>query len=124
MRPHHRARAGASATRETPVVDNRNGRTRLSVCSKLRPVSVNYVGMQVDMTRPVDVAVVDEVQMLASPDRGWAWTRALLGLPATEIHLCGEERSVELLRRLCDLCGDTIGEPTASLSACVAYVLK
>ena len=109
MRPHHRARAGASATRETPVVDNRNGRTRLSVCSKLRPVSVNYVGMQVDMTRPVDVAVVDEVQMLASPDRGWAWTRALLGLPASEIHLCGEERSVELLRRLCDLCGDTIG---------------
>jgi len=59
------------------------------------------------MTRPVDVAVVDEVQMVASPDRGWAWTRALLGLPAAELHLCGEKRSVDLLRRLCDLCDDS-----------------
>ena len=42
----------------------------------------------VDMNRAVDVAVVDEVQMVASPDRGWAWTRALLGLPAAELHLC------------------------------------
>lgn len=62
----------------------------------------------VDMKRAVDVAVVDEVQMVSSPDRGWAWTRALLGLPAAELHLCGEKRAVELLRRLCDLCGDNM----------------
>ena len=62
----------------------------------------------VDMNRAVDVAVVDEVQMVSSPDRGWAWTRALLGLPAAELHLCGEKRSVELLQRLCDLCGDSL----------------
>ena len=47
----------------------------------------------VDMNRHVDVAVIDEVQMIASPDRGWAWTRAVLGLPASELHLCGEQRS-------------------------------
>jgi ATP-dependent RNA helicase SUPV3L1/SUV3 len=26
-----------------------------------------------------DVAVIDEVQMMRDPQRGWAWTRALLG---------------------------------------------
>ena len=62
----------------------------------------------VDMKRVVDVAVIDEVQMLASADRGWAWTRALLGLPAAEIHVCGEQRSIELVRRLCGLCGDSL----------------
>jgi ATP-dependent RNA helicase SUPV3L1/SUV3 len=37
-----------------------------------------------------EVAVVDEVQMMADPVRGFAWTRALLGLRADEIHLCGD----------------------------------
>ena len=29
-----------------------------------------------DLTRPIDVAVIDEIQMLSDPDRGWAWTNA------------------------------------------------
>ncbi|EPY15892.1 hypothetical protein STCU_11692 [Strigomonas culicis] len=43
-----------------------------------------HVSCTVEMTpidTPVDVAVIDEVQMIADPERGWAWTRALLGLP-------------------------------------------
>lgn len=36
-----------------------------------------------------DVAVIDEFQLIADPDRGWAWSRAFLGLPAAEIHVCG-----------------------------------
>jgi len=27
-----------------------------------------------------EVAVIDEIQMIREPQRGWAWTRALLGL--------------------------------------------
>lgn len=27
-----------------------------------------------------EVAVIDEIQMIRDPSRGWAWTRALLGL--------------------------------------------
>ena len=27
-----------------------------------------------------EVAVIDEIQMIRDPQRGWAWTRALLGL--------------------------------------------
>eukprot|EP01065_Artemidia_motanka_P048887 TRINITY_DN8002_c0_g1_i3.p1 TRINITY_DN8002_c0_g1~~TRINITY_DN8002_c0_g1_i3.p1 ORF type:complete len:832 (+),score=249.21 TRINITY_DN8002_c0_g1_i3:64-2559(+) len=48
----------------------------------------------------VDVGVVDEVQMIADPSRGWAWCRAVLGLPAREIHLCGEARAVPVVRKL------------------------
>jgi ATP-dependent RNA helicase SUPV3L1/SUV3 len=36
------------------------------------------------------VAVIDEIQMMKDYQRGWAWTRALLGVPAEEIHVCGE----------------------------------
>lgn len=44
--------------------------------------------------RLVDVAVIDEIQMLGNKQRGWAWTQALLGVRAKEVHLCGEERAV------------------------------
>jgi replicative superfamily II helicase len=31
----------------------------------------------VSMTDEVDVAVIDEIQMIGDPFRGWAWTRAV-----------------------------------------------
>lgn len=39
--------------------------------------------------RPVDVAVIDEIQMLLDRDRGWAWTGALVGVPAKDVFVCG-----------------------------------
>ena len=36
-----------------------------------------------------EIGVVDEVQLLGDQQRGWAWTRAVLGLPVRELHLCG-----------------------------------
>ena len=42
------------------------------------------------MTRPVDVAVIDEIQMIADESRGWAWSQALVGVPAkTYVVLVG-----------------------------------
>ncbi|KAH3973440.1 hypothetical protein HBH98_093940 [Parastagonospora nodorum] len=55
-----------------------------------------------------DVAVIDEIQMISHKERGWAWTQAFLGLPAKEIHLCGEARTVPLMRELCALVGDKV----------------
>lgn len=43
--------------------------------------------MRPDM--PVDVAVIDEIQMLQDPDRGSAWTAALVGVPAKQVFICG-----------------------------------
>ncbi|KAK7196822.1 ATP-dependent RNA and DNA helicase, mitochondrial [Novymonas esmeraldas] len=65
--------------------------------------AAEHVSCTVEMTPvdvPVDVAVVDEIQMIADRDRGWAWTRALLGLPARELHLCGEARALPLIQNL------------------------
>ncbi|KAK0735819.1 hypothetical protein B0T21DRAFT_368594 [Apiosordaria backusii] len=58
------------------------------------------------LNKPVDVAVIDEIQMIASEERGWAWTQAVLGLQAKELHLCGEDRVVELIQDLCARIGD------------------
>jgi len=62
----------------------------------------------VDCSRLVDVAVIDEIQMMASEDRGWAWTRAFLGANAREVHLCGETRVVPLVRELAASMGDNL----------------
>lgn len=56
----------------------------------------------------VDVAVIDEIQMISDEMRGWAWSQAVMGLQAKELHLCGEERSVELLEDLCRRMGDKV----------------
>ncbi|KAH8889812.1 hypothetical protein GQ53DRAFT_689784 [Thozetella sp. PMI_491] len=53
-----------------------------------------------------DVAVIDEIQMLADPDRGWAWTQAFLGIQAKELHLCGEERAVDIITDICARLGE------------------
>ncbi|KAL5116483.1 RNA helicase [Pleosporales sp. CAS-2024a] len=55
-----------------------------------------------------DVAVIDEIQMISHKDRGWAWTQAFLGLQAREIHLCGEARTVPIMRELAALVGDKV----------------
>ena len=52
------------------------------------------------------MAIIDEIQMLTDIERGWAWTRALLGLCAKEIHVCGEERAANIVCLLADECND------------------
>ena len=41
-----------------------------------------------------------DVQQIGDEQRGWAWTRALQGVPANEIHLCGDGSALPLVRRL------------------------
>ncbi|KDD71914.1 hypothetical protein H632_c4175p0, partial [Helicosporidium sp. ATCC 50920] len=50
--------------------------------------------------------VLDEIQMIGDQARGWAWTRALLGAPASEIHLCGDGSALGLVAQLAQVCGD------------------
>lgn len=56
----------------------------------------------------VDVAVIDEIQMIGDVERGWAWSQAFLGVQAKEVHLCGEERAVDLIQSLCATIGDKL----------------
>ena len=62
----------------------------------------------VALSNKVDVAVIDEIQMMAHPERGWAWTQALLGLKAKELHVCGEARSVPIVTELAAAIGDKL----------------
>ncbi|KAK5938533.1 RNA helicase [Knufia obscura] len=62
----------------------------------------------VNTSKEVEVAVIDEIQMMGSEDRGWAWTRAFLGANAKEVHLCGEQRVIPLIRELSASMGDTL----------------
>lgn len=70
-------------------------------------VMSNTVEM-VDMGDQYDVGVIDEIQMLGDPQRGWAWTRAVLGAQASELHLCGEARVVPLIRDIAAITGDKL----------------
>ncbi|KAI1423278.1 P-loop containing nucleoside triphosphate hydrolase protein [Xylaria sp. FL1777] len=72
-------------------------------------VDTYFISCTVEMTpmnNPVDVAVIDEIQMIGDAERGWAWSQAFLGVQAKELHLCGEERVVELIQSLCTTLGD------------------
>jgi ATP-dependent RNA helicase SUPV3L1/SUV3 len=60
------------------------------------------------LNQALEVAVIDEIQMISHKERGWAWTAAFLGLQAREIHVCGEARTVPLMRELCALVGDKV----------------
>ncbi|OAD59989.1 hypothetical protein WN48_07834, partial [Eufriesea mexicana] len=55
-----------------------------------------------------DVAVIDEIQLLRDPIRGWAWTRALLGLVANEIHICGEYGALSIVQSICLTTGEVV----------------
>ncbi|VFV23270.1 atp-dependent rna helicase [Lynx pardinus] len=70
-----------------------------------------HVACTVEMcsvTTPYEVAVIDEIQMIKDPARGWAWTRALLGLCAEEVHLCGESAAIDLVTELMYTTGEEV----------------
>ncbi|XP_067626353.1 ATP-dependent RNA helicase SUV3 homolog, mitochondrial [Eurosta solidaginis] len=71
----------------------------------------SHVACTVEMTSvntPYEVAVIDEIQQLRDPQRGWAWTRAFLGLIAEEVHVCGEAGALELLQKICETTNETV----------------
>ena len=55
-----------------------------------------------------DIAVIDECQLVADRDRGGAWTDAILGLCADEIHLCASPDAEQILTRMIAECGDEV----------------
>ena len=74
---------------------------------------------------PYESAVVDEFQLVGDFHRGWAWTRAILGiqvltdiavgasseknndtLQAKEIHLCGSPTMLGIVKKICAITGN------------------
>lgn len=59
-----------------------------------------------NISRIYDVGVIDEIQIINDNQRGDAWSRALLGLSAFEIHLCGAMSSKNLLIKILEDTGE------------------
>ena len=55
-----------------------------------------------DFNQFYDVAVIDEAQMIADPSRGAAWTRAIFGVNAEEVHICLAPEAAFIIRYLLD----------------------
>ena len=45
---------------------------------------------------------------MGCPQRGYAFTRAVIGLPALELHLCGDPAMVPLVERIAAELGDSL----------------
>lgn len=76
--------------------DRSEGDTHVAATAEKLDLSVSY-----------EVAVIDECQMISDPERGFAWTRAILGVLAPEIHLCAAPEARDLLIRIIESTGDT-----------------
>jgi len=54
----------------------------------------------------VDLAVIDEAQMIFDHSRGWAWTQAIVGVPAQEVVIICSAYAVPAIENLLGLCGE------------------
>nr|XP_043624518.1 DExH-box ATP-dependent RNA helicase DExH16, mitochondrial [Erigeron canadensis] len=61
-----------------------------------------------DVNHEYDCAVIDEIQMLGCKTRGFSFTRALLGIAASELHLCGDAAAVPLIEDILSVTGDNV----------------
>lgn len=56
---------------------------------------------------PYDICVIDEAQMISDSQRGWAWTRAIIGVQSPEIHICMAPEAKDVIIKLIKDCNDT-----------------
>ncbi|MCJ2028522.1 helicase [Methylobacterium sp. J-043] len=78
------------------------------VLGELEPTHTARTIETADLTRPIDVAVIDEIQMLSDPDRGWAWTNALFGVPAKTVIVCGSDDALSYVRRAAEAANESL----------------
>ncbi|EDO07493.1 Mitochondrial degradasome RNA helicase subunit C terminal family protein [Babesia bovis T2Bo] len=70
-----------------------------------------HMACTVEMTqlnRDYGCAVIDEMQMIGDSNRGFAWTRAFLGLRTPELHICGSTSCYLLAKSFCNMAGDLL----------------
>ncbi|XP_041026541.1 DExH-box ATP-dependent RNA helicase DExH16, mitochondrial [Juglans microcarpa x Juglans regia] len=60
------------------------------------------------VTSDYHCAVIDEIQMLGCRTRGFSFTRALLGISADELHLCGDAAAIPLILEILKVTGDEV----------------
>jgi ATP-dependent RNA helicase SUPV3L1/SUV3 len=91
----------------------KRGRTTSFVTGEERDIreGAEFVASTIEMLdarRVVDAAVIDEVQLLSDPDRGWAWCQALVGAPARKIYMTGSPDSIPLVEAMAEYLGEPL----------------
>ncbi|MDQ7027611.1 MAG: helicase-related protein [Anaerolineae bacterium] len=56
-----------------------------------------------------EVVIIDEAQMLADADRGWAWTRAMMSSLAAEMHVIAPETAQNLIQKMAEAANIPMG---------------
>lgn len=62
---------------------------------------------KLNLKNEYEVAVIDEIQMINDSQRGAAWSRALLGVRAREIHVCGALNAKEIIETILKDCNES-----------------
>ncbi|WP_431860262.1 helicase-related protein [Azospirillum sp.] len=76
----------------------------------VRP-GAGFVSSTIEMVNTARVwgaCVIDEIQMIGDPDRGWAWTQAVAGVAAPEILMTGSADAIPYVKRLADAMGEDL----------------
>ena len=60
----------------------------------------------VSTSREIGLAVIDEAQMIFDAYRGWAWTQAIVAVPARELIVICSAYAVPAIETLLGLCGE------------------
>jgi hypothetical protein len=61
-----------------------------------------------NINKHYDVILIDEIQLIADPDRGWAWSRALACASANLVVVAGSPDAEPLIRRIAELNNDDL----------------
>ncbi|MEA3352840.1 MAG: helicase-related protein [Campylobacterota bacterium] len=69
------------------------------ICSTIEMINYNL---------EIDVCVIDEVQMLADEDRGWAWVNAILGSPASKVIMTGSVNALDIVKKIAAYLGEEL----------------
>ena len=62
----------------------------------------------IDFDLQVDVAIIDEVQMLEDIDRGWAWVNAIIGVPAKKVIMTGSVNALDAVKKIASYLGEDL----------------
>ncbi|GMR31567.1 hypothetical protein PMAYCL1PPCAC_01762, partial [Pristionchus mayeri] len=90
------------------AVDNLHPSDHISCTVEMLSTAMQVESLTNSTFFSFQVAIIDEIQMLRDEQRGWAWTRALLGVAADEVHLCGEKAAIPIVEKLLEPIGEKV----------------
>jgi len=62
----------------------------------------------IDFNLDIDIAIIDEVQMLDDIDRGWAWVNAIIGTPAKTVIMTGSVNALDAIKKIANYLGEEL----------------